>query len=635
MIKMDGITLYNDECAKVMRENIADESIDLVVTSPPYDCYTDDTEILTKNGWKLIKDVSLDEDVMTLNPETKEIYYQSVINTYNYKFDGDLIRFKNEDIDLLVTKNHNMFITDKKGNACLDKKSYLKRDFGKYTFLRKAENINSSCYIPYKGYKWNGKRNNIFVLPEVKCIYNKQYKTFKAKKIDMLQWVRFLGIYLAEGSCRNTKNKSKRVKTYEISIKQKDIKIVDLIRKIFYNLPFNFKEYVIKSGLTVFSITNRQLWDYLFQLGNSFEKYIPEDIKDLSVDYLRELLFYMMLGDGTKKNNKLSNIDDFCNYKSVSKKLKNDVQECLLKIGKLNKECRHNIISNKQYSFIKYTSMDKNYEYYNGNVVCVEVPEHNIICVRRNGKVVFSGNSLRDYNGYVFDFPSIANQLTRVLKPGGVLVWVVGDEVVDRSETGTSFRQALFFQSCGLKIHDTMIYRKNSATFPARRTSNRYSQVFEYMFIFSKGKPKTAKLICDKKNKWSGYTNWGEKTHRNRSGDLIKTRKIRPIPEYSPRENIWKYNTGAGFGTDDKEAFEHPATFPDKLAADHILTWSNPEDVVLDPMMGSGTTGVMSIMNGRQFIGIEISEEYFEICKKRLRIQERENIKLREQVLGI
>ena len=180
-----------------------------------------------------------------------------------------------------------------------------------------------------------------------------------------------------------------------------------------------------------------------------------------------------------------------------------------------------------------------------------------------------------------------------------------------------------------------MIYEKNGATFPASRTSNRYTQIFEYMFILSKGSPKTANLICDKKNKWEGYTNWGQKTYRKKDGELFSTNNIKPVPKYSARNNIWKFNTGAGFGTSNKEAFKHPAVYPEKLAEDHIKTWSVEGDVVLDPMMGSGTTGVMAKINGRDFIGIEISKEFFELSKKCLRIQEYKNIQIREGILGI
>lgn len=244
-------------------------------------------------------------------------------------------------------------------------------------------------------------------------------------------------------------------------------------------------------------------------------------------------------------------------------------------------------------------------------------------------------DTLRDYSGYVFDFESIAKQLTRVLKSGGVIVWVVGDEVINRSETGTSFRQALFFKDeCGLNIHDTMVYQKNGAAFPATRTSNRYSQTFEYMFIFSKGPPKTVNLICDKKNTWAGQRTWGQRRWRKKDGSLMKTSN-KPVADYSARNNIWRFNTGAGFSSSDKDAFQHPAIFPEKLAEDHIITWSNEGDVVMDPMMGSGTTGAMAKLNDRKFIGIEISEEYFELSKKRLKIQEHMDIKVREGILGI
>tara|TARA_R100000030_G_scaffold3104_1_gene2375 strand:- start:93 stop:908 length:816 start_codon:yes stop_codon:yes gene_type:complete len=215
-------------------------------------------------------------------------------------------------------------------------------------------------------------------------------------------------------------------------------------------------------------------------------------------------------------------------------------------------------------------------------------------------------------------FEQVAEQLTRVIKPGGVIVWVVGDACIKGGETGSSFRQALHFMNLGFKLHDTMIYEKNGASFPARADSNRYSQIFEYMFVLSKGKkPKTANLICDKENKWAGHTNWGKGTYRDKDGNLVE-RKQKPTPTHSPRNNIWKYNTGAGFTTKDKFAFEHPAMFPEALARDHILTWSEEGDLVLDPFMGAGTTAAMCIENGREYVGYEIDTKYYEICQKRI-----------------
>jgi len=188
-------------------------------------------------------------------------------------------------------------------------------------------------------------------------------------------------------------------------------------------------------------------------------------------------------------------------------------------------------------------------------------------------------DNLRTYNGYSFQFEELAQQLYRTTKKGGVIIWVVGDAVKDKSETGSSFKQALYFMSLGFNLHDTMIYEKNGCSFPARRTSNRYSQIFEYMFILSKdGPPKTAHLICDKPNRWAGSTTFGKSTYRDKDG-ILQERVQKPVPDFSPRNNIWRYNTGKNYSTKDEEAFEHPAIFPEELAKDHILTWSNEGDL--------------------------------------------------------
>ena len=206
-------------------------------------------------------------------------------------------------------------------------------------------------------------------------------------------------------------------------------------------------------------------------------------------------------------------------------------------------------------------------------------------------------DDLRKYNGYSFDFELIANELYRVTKESGVVVWVVGDATKKGSETGSSFRQALYFQSLGFNLHDTMIYEKNSPAYPASASSNRYTQIFEFMFVFSKGKP-LANLICDKPNKWAGYKDFGGKLKN-------------PVPEFSPRNNIWKYTTSFN-------GVKHPAPFPEALAADHIRTWTNEGHLVYDPFMGSGTTAKMAMLNGRDFIGSEISQEYADIANARI-----------------
>lgn len=206
-------------------------------------------------------------------------------------------------------------------------------------------------------------------------------------------------------------------------------------------------------------------------------------------------------------------------------------------------------------------------------------------------------DNLKTYKGFNFDFENTAKEIVRILKQNGVCVWVVGDEVCNGSESGTSFRQALRFMELGLSLHDTMIYQKNSSTFPARRNSNRYTQIFEYMFVFANGKPQ-ANLICDKPNKWAGF--------RDYSGKLKD-----PVPDYSPRTNIWKYTTS-------KRSTGHPAPFPLELASDHIRTWTQVGEIVYDPFIGSGTTAEAAIALDRRWAGSEISSEYCEIVRKRV-----------------
>ena len=210
-------------------------------------------------------------------------------------------------------------------------------------------------------------------------------------------------------------------------------------------------------------------------------------------------------------------------------------------------------------------------------------------------------------------FKQVANELYRITKNGGVAVWVVGDATIKGSETGTSFRQALYFKEVGFNLHDTMIYQKNKAHVYDPR-QHRYKQSFEYMFVFSKGKPKTYNPLNDIKNKEAGKI---KKVSQRLIGGRLRKDRIVKINDFQDRSNIWMYETGIN-STHDKIAFEHPAIFPDALANDHITTWSNEGDLVFDPFMGSGTTGKMAKLNNRRFIGIEKVEDYFNIAKERL-----------------
>ena len=220
-------------------------------------------------------------------------------------------------------------------------------------------------------------------------------------------------------------------------------------------------------------------------------------------------------------------------------------------------------------------------------------------------------DNLRKYSGFTWDFEAVAKQLYRVTKKGGVVVWVVGDATIKGSETGTSFKQALFFKEIGFNLHDTMIYAKNN---PIPLTHNRYEQQFEYMFVLSKGKPKafnSIKIEC--KNAGVEYNVnrpqiYDGSAKRHQRNEVLKTKKNKI------KNNIWFYSVGV----DKKKNTSHTAPFPEQLASDHIISWSNENDIVYDPFMGSGTTAKMAILNKRNWIGSEISKEYCEIAEKRI-----------------
>ena len=222
-------------------------------------------------------------------------------------------------------------------------------------------------------------------------------------------------------------------------------------------------------------------------------------------------------------------------------------------------------------------------------------------------------DNLRDYDGYTFDFEGIAKEIFRVLKQGGVCVWVVGDATIKGSETGTSFKQALYFKEIGFNLHDTMIFQKKNPIPQIYR--KRYNNIFEYMFVFSKGEVKTHNPIeidC----LHAGLELNGT-TYKNHSKGVQKRGKMaKPVKNKKIKGNIWEYVVGKK--AEDQEAKGHPAPFPCELARDHISSWTKAGDVVLDPMAGSGTTLKMAKKTNRNYIGIEISQEYIDIINKRL-----------------
>lgn len=219
-------------------------------------------------------------------------------------------------------------------------------------------------------------------------------------------------------------------------------------------------------------------------------------------------------------------------------------------------------------------------------------------------------DNLRDYKGYSFEFEAIAQELYRVLKPTGILVWVVGDKIDKGNKSLTSFRQCIYFQELGFKVHDVMIYRKKNTPF---MRSNAYTNCYEYMFVLARDKVATFNPIKTKTAR-SG----NEMLVAGKKADGINKKVMGHLNEEKTLTNIWDYAVELGGSTSDKIAFKHPAIFPEKLAYDHIISWSNEGDIVMDPFSGSGTTCKMALLSNRKYIGFEISAEYTEISKQRI-----------------
>lgn len=226
--------------------------------------------------------------------------------------------------------------------------------------------------------------------------------------------------------------------------------------------------------------------------------------------------------------------------------------------------------------------------------------------------------SVRDYEGLgkaAFNFKPIADGLYNATKDGGVVAWIVGDTVEKKSKTGIPFEQALYFKSIGFNLHDVMIYQKNNFSNPSK---TRYHQIYEFIFLFSKGSPKTFNPIKDRKNKYGGKVgSWGKNTVRQKDG-TFKERAKKVNSEYGMRYNIWKYKTSKT-GQEDEIAYSHPAIFPIDLARDLIISFTNPGDLVYDPMAGSGTTLKAAKDLGRNYIGSEIVTNYCDIINERLK----------------
>ena len=226
-------------------------------------------------------------------------------------------------------------------------------------------------------------------------------------------------------------------------------------------------------------------------------------------------------------------------------------------------------------------------------------------------------DSIRDYGGHEWSpkvFRAVAEELYRVTTPGGVVVWVVQDQVLDGRESGTFSRQRLYFEEVGFGVYSTMIMVSNGFRLPQGR---RYVNQYQYAVVLSKGRPRSVTLLRDRPNSTAGESSKGKV--RSRDGVLsLRRYSDRVVAEYGRRSNVWIYDVGWAKSTGDDYAFEHPAVMSEKMAEDHILSWSKPGDFVFDPFLGSGTTCKMALLNDRHYLGFEVHRPFYQVAVRRM-----------------
>ena len=371
------------------KEDLRDEwkpYLKCIFTNPPYACFSIDTEIKTKRGWKYFKELTADDQVLSLNPKTQCLEWSTISNFHLYDIEDELIHFNSAMIDVLVTKNHRMY--------AFDKSNILKL---KDNDLIHAEYIKKRYYIPRFGYNWNGNLVKTFILNGC-YVSNGQRDIWQDNiSIDMNAWLEFFGLWLADGYCRHTMNPAGN-KRFTVGIKQAD-ETRDRVIQILNNLPFKWKEY--RDGTKAnFEIHSKQLWLYLSQFGTSSTKFIPQEIKDLCIQQLSIFLDSYTFGDSSKIKVKTEGMI----LSSISIKLIEDIHEILLKLGYLGHISKRSYgTDNKLLYSISYMPNKltnrtihygkKEYIPYKGQVFCLTLAKNGVFLLRRNGKEFFSGNS--------------------------------------------------------------------------------------------------------------------------------------------------------------------------------------------------------------------------------------------------
>ena len=382
----------NQECLELLDE------CDIVVTNPPFSCYSSDTEVMTNHGWKLIKNVNINEDIiMSLNPENKQIEMVKAIDFISSPVNGELYHFHNQNMDFCVTENHQMY-------------GYYKASTGDNKALPfiNAEDVKKSHLLPLSDFSWNGVQEEYFSLPETIQLeqYSRREIVVQKKKIVMNDWLEFLGFYLADGCYRDHINTCGK-RDYTVSIKQNTANekyVLDLIKRIGFTATISPGS---SSSNANYCIYSKQLWEYLSQFGRSKEKYIPREYMNLGREQLAILLKGYMNGDSSKC------ADGHIHFPSVSKKLMDNIQELLLKVYGLvaqihEYERKHSYDDNKgvcyhininlyryHKNFSKYGIPDK--VPYNDNVYCLTLEKNHIMLVRHNEIIGWCGNCFREY----------------------------------------------------------------------------------------------------------------------------------------------------------------------------------------------------------------------------------------------
>ena len=379
----------NQECIDLLEE------CDVVVTNPPFSCYSSDTEVMTNHGWKLIKDVDISKDIiMSLNPENKQIEMVKAVDFISSPVNGKLYHFHNQNMDFCVTGKHRMYAYHKLSNSN-----------GPIPFVN-AEDVKKTYLLPLKGFSWTGKKKESFYLPETTQLeqYSRKETTVPKKQIPIKDWLEFFGFWLADGCWRNHINTHGK-RDYTIQIKQSEKNesyVLDLIQRIGFTASISRKN----DGNNNYCIYSKQLWEYLSQFGRSADKYIPREYLELDIELLKCLFKGYLNGDGSKC------ADGHYHLSSVSKTLIDNIQELILKIYGMTTQVRMierkhsyddkfgicyniNVTFERNTEFSKYGVADK--VSYNDNVYCLTLERNHIMLVRHNGVIGWCGNCFREY----------------------------------------------------------------------------------------------------------------------------------------------------------------------------------------------------------------------------------------------